>query len=596
MLKTRIEFRCGTPYLSVDGELHAPLAYTTYFEECGAFSDFIRHGYRIFFINVSFTTSPINSVTGFSPFFYGVYEAGEPNYAPFDNQVMQILAECPNALIFPRINISMPKYWTEKNIKETVPTQNAGPRESLYSDAFLRDGAALLIDLVTHIRSSEYAGRIAGYQLCGGATQEWFPHDLFGSFSDLGVRKFHQWLESKYPQANLPPLKREALCGNAPTETTRYYGEFCCEMTAKTVEHFARVLKDYINNEQIVGVFYGYNAFVSDYLWGAHGLRHIIDSPYIDFFSSPCCYDHGRALGVDWGDMMPVDSLKLHGKLCFIECDIRTSLTQAMQRSRPGIYPEGIYTTEDEHGNKTVWAGPDTIELSISALRKAFAHQLVKSSGVWWFDMWGGWYRNDRIMAELETMRQITETSMSKATAGLPSAETVLFIDEKAYANNLRGSDLIDSVNRIRVAMGNTGIPFKQCMVEDAAEVLPRCRAAIFTAPLPSESGKAAIELCQQLQIPCLVSTKSKASFSTAELREFLVANGIHCYNSDGCVVYCGNGYLGVHAVFSGDVRIALPGQYTVKPLLGSNTFSLNNQALTVTMQQHDTALFELTN
>ena len=210
--------------------------------------------------------------------------------------------------------------------------------------------------------------------------------------------------------------------------------------------------------------------------------------------------------------------------------------------------------------------------------------------------MWGGWYRNDRIMAELETMRKITETSMAKATAGLPSAETVLFIDEKAYANNLRGSDLIDSVNRIRVAMGNTGIPFKQCMVEDAVEVLPRCRAAIFTAPLPSESGKAAIELCQQLQIHCLVSTKSKASFSTAELREFLVANGIHCYNSDGCVVYCGNGYLGVHAVFSGDVRIALPGQYTVKPLLGPNTFSLNNQALTVTMQQHDTVLFELTN
>ena len=160
--------------------------------------------------------------------------------------------------------------------------------------------------------------------------------------------------------------------------------------------------------------------------------------------------------------MMPVDSLTLHGKLCFIECDIRTSLTQAMQRSRPGMYPEGIYTTEDEHGNKTVWAGPDTIELSISALRKAFAHQLTKASGVWWFDMWGGWYRNDRIMAELETMRKITETSMAKATAGLPSAETVLFIDEKAYANNLRGSDLIDSVNRIRVAMGNTGIPFKQ--------------------------------------------------------------------------------------------------------------------------------------
>ena len=71
--------------------------------------------------------------------------------------------------------------------------------------------------------------------------------------------------------------------------------------------------------------------------------------------------------------MLPVDSVKLHGKLCFIECDIRTHLTRAMQYSRPGVYPEGIYTTEDEHGSKTVWSGPDTADLSISALRKAFA-------------------------------------------------------------------------------------------------------------------------------------------------------------------------------------------------------------------------------
>ena len=208
--------------------------------------------------------------------------------------------------------------------------------------------------------------------------------------------------------------------------------------------------------------------------------------------------------------------------------------------------------------------------------------------------MWGGWYHDRQILTELERMRQITEAAMSKATAGLPSAETVLFIDEKAYANNVRGTALIDSVNRIRVAMGNTGIPFQQCMVEDAAEVLPHCRAAIFTAPLPSEAGEAAMELCKKRKIPYLHSTVSKSAFSTSKLRDFLTASGVHCYNSDGCVVYCGNGYLGVHCVFSGEVRIALPKQCTVKPLLGSGVVSLENNILTVTMKKHDTALFEL--
>ena len=594
MLKTQIRFHNQRPWLLVDNTLHAPLGYTTYFEECGAFSDFIQRGYRIFFINVSFTASPINNVTGFSPFLYGVYDEDEPNYAPFDCQIMQILKECPDALIFPRINISMPKRWVEKNPHETVITPS-GSRESLFSDAFLRDGATLLTDLVSHIRSAGYSGRIAGYQLCGGATQEWFPHDLSGSYSRPGIRKFRQWSEQRYPQSNLEPPKKEDFTSSVLTEAVSRYGEFCCEMTAKTVEHFARVLKEYIHSEQVVGVFYGYNCFVSDYLWGPHGLRHIIDSPYIDFFSSPCCYDHGRALGVDWGDMLPVDSLKLHGKLCFIECDIRTHLTRAMQHSRPGVYPDGIYTTEDEHGNKTVWAGPDTAELSVSAIRKTFAHQLTKASGIWWFDMWGGWYRDDQLMKELGKMRQIAETAKHRNPSGFPSAETVLFIDEKAYANNVRGSALIDSVNRTRVAMGNTGIPFDICMVEDAHQALPNYRAAIFTAPVPSESGKAAIQLCQKLQIPCLVSCEDKFAFSTAELRDFLTANGIHCYNSDSCVVYCGQGFLGVHSTLSGDIRITLPKSYAVKSLLGAPTPVQDGCALVLSMKKHDTVLFELT-
>ena len=166
-------------------------------------------------------------------------------------------------------------------------------------------------------------------------------------------------------------------------------------MAASAINYFAKELKEYINNEQVVGVFYGYSAFVGNNLYGLHGLNHIIDSPYIDFFSSPCAYDDVRRLGVDWGDMIPVDSLKLHGKLAFIECDIRTYLTRRLHDSRPGRYSEEFYGLTDDNGNKTVWCGPETRDLSVSALRKTFAHQLTKSSGVWWFDMWGGWY-NDK--------------------------------------------------------------------------------------------------------------------------------------------------------------------------------------------------------
>ncbi|MBQ3602490.1 MAG: hypothetical protein IJA02_01465 [Clostridia bacterium] len=588
-----IRFHNGRPYICVDGELCSPQAYTSYFEECAEYSDFISAGYRMFFVNVSFTDLPINNTTGFSPFNTGVFEGAEPDYSEFDCTVNRIFSECPDAFVFPRINISMPRSWLAANPCETVDTPN-GKRESLFSERFMCDGSELLKTLVAHIRSADYAERIAGYQLCGGTTQEWFPHDLFGCFSDIALQKFRFWLEEKYGVSDFPVLSKADFCSGVYNEAAARYGEFCNETVAYTVEHFAKVLKEYINGEQLVGVFYGYNAFVSDYLWGTHGLRCIIDSPYIDFFSSPCAYDEGRRLGFDWGDMLPFESVKQHGKLYFVECDIRTHLTKQMQASRPGRYPEGIYTLYDESGNKTVWHGPDTVENSLSAIRKAFAHQLTHASGIWWFDIWGGWYHDENIMSELKLIKDTVESSVNKNPKLYPSAETVVFVDEKAYLNIPRGNHLCNCLNHTRVRMGNTGIPFDLCMVEDAEKVLGKYSAAIFTAPMPSESGKKAIELCEKLNIPYIQTSEVKPFYSTDELRSFLVSRGVHCYNTDGCVVYCGEGFLAVHSVADGEVKITLPDKSTVRPLLGTDFEVCETDSFTINMNKHETAVFEL--
>lgn len=592
---SKIEFKNGKPLVSVNGELHSPLAYTTYFEECGEYSDFIKSGYKMFFVNVSFTDLPINNVTGFTPFRTGVFEGDEADYSEFDKTVHQILSECPDAMIFPRINIAMPRKWIENNPTECVKTPT-GVRESLCSDAFLRDGAELLKTLVSHIRSADYRDNIAGYQICGGTTQEWMHHDLFGSFSDMGLEQFRMWMLEKYGIENADVPSRELFTKGIVNETTRRYVEFSNEAVATTINHFAKELKEYINNEQIVGAFYGYSAFVGNSLYGLHGLHHIIDSPYIDFFSSPCAYDNIRQPGVDWGDMIPVDSLKLHGKFAFIECDIRTHLTRRMQDSRPGYYSDDGFFLTDANGNKTVWCGPETLELTLSALRKAFAHQLIKSSAVWWFDMWGGWYHDYKIMDEISTMKAIADCSVNKNSADYPDPQVVLFVDEKAYANIPYSNPLDRTVSDTRVAMGNTGIPFDLCMVEDAEKVLHKYKAAIFTAPIPSDSGKTAVEICKKLNIPYILSDTEKSWFTTDELRDFLVDSGVHCYNSDGCVVYCDGGFLGIHSIRDGEISIDLPKKYTVKPLLGATVPECETDKLLLDMKKYDTVIFELQN
>lgn len=593
MPKSSIEFRNSRPYIRIGSSLNTAMAYTTYFEELGEYSDFIAAGYRIYFINVSFTDLPINNNTGFSPFRKGVFEGNEPDYSEFDETVRRVVAECPDACIFPRINIAMPRKWLAAHPYETVST-TCGNRESFSSDLFRRDGARLLKTLVDHIRSADYAENIAGYQVCGGTTQEWMHHDMSGSYSEPGLKRFALWLKEKYGAENVPDIKKEDLTKPGYSRDVSRYFEFCGETAAKTVEYFAKELKGFIGGEQIVGAFYGYHAFVNDCLLGLHGLRFIIDSPYIDFFSSPCCYDAGRQLGVDWGDMLSGESVKQHGKLYFVECDIRTHLTQPMQASRPGVYPDGIYLQYDEHGNKTVWCGPDTCELSLSAIRKAYAHQLTKGNGIWWFDMWGGWYHDEAIMAELAQMKRIAAEATDKDAAACPRAEAVIFIDEKAYINIPRGTCFADSVNNIRVAAGNTGVPFDLCMVEDAEKVLGNYSAAVFTSAFPSESGKVAVELCKKLGIPYISASVEKQSYTTRELRDFFVSCGVHCYNAKDNIIYCGEGFIAVHAVRDGEIEISLPQKYTVKPLFGADIPECETDTVRLTMEKYGTAVFEL--
>ncbi len=190
----------------------------------------------MFFVNVSFVDLPINNNTGFTPFRTGAFEKQEPDYSEFDGTVKRILSECPEAFIFPRINIAMPRWLIEKNPYETVETPT-GKRESLYSDLFRNDGAELLKKLVSHIRSSDYSGRIAGYQVCGGITQEWMHHDLFGSFSDMRFGKFRVWMKERYGISDVPTLTKNDFSGDFNL-TVSCYGEFCCEKADENGEYF----------------------------------------------------------------------------------------------------------------------------------------------------------------------------------------------------------------------------------------------------------------------------------------------------------------------------------------------------------------------
>ena len=595
MHKSEIRQIKNTPTLFIDGVPTTAMAYTTYFEERSNCADFVNIGYRLFFVNASFTTLPINSAsTGFSPFRVGVFENEEtPDYSEFEREVYRILDAAPDAVIFPRIYVSMPKQWILSHPDDVTLTQKGGYREILFSESFRKDAAKLLERFIKHIKSSDYAYSIGGWQICGGQTQEWFHHDLFGSLCEASKYPYKRWLVEKYGDSEAAlPEKNEYIYsgkGENTNENAIRYSLFCNEEVAKSIDHFAKIIKENTDYSQIVGVFYGYSFESCDTaLLGSHALQCLIDSQNVDFFSSPNSYQGNRKFGIDWVDMMPVHSIKLHGKLCFIECDVRTHLTRAIQDVRPGEYADHLYRTDT---GDTLWVGPPTVELSREALRKCFAHQAANGSAIWWFDMWGGWYDDPILMKELLDMKNIySNKSINEVNS--PTKEVVFFADERGYARLFNASPQLNGIHQTRLAMGNTGVPYDIYTVEDAESILGNYKVAVFPMPTSSEAGNKAKKLCGKMGIPYLSATTDHCALTIAELKDFYKSHGIHFYSEENDVVYLGNGYIGLHSSIAGRKRLILPEHHSISAIFGANTFETINGSIEFDLKENQTALF----
>lgn len=590
--RSSIENYGGVPTLFINGEPQPALAYMTYFQENNEYESFTLAGYELFSLPVFFSTRGINTLSNISPFEQGIFEIkGEPNFEIFDQNIETILEQNSNAYILPRMNISMPTWWEEENPTEVNITEDwESKRESFYSEKWRKDAGELVLQFIKHINQSDYRDRILGYQIACGNTEEWFHFDLNGGIGPAAERGFEAFIKQMYPDEvgdydGLPKFKSDNEMITDDLHHRRFL-EFCSLAVADAISYFSGLVKEATNYQLIVGTFYGYGLEVYNSLYGTHALNYLLDNENIDFFCSPNSYQFQRKAGIDWPDMTVTDSMKLHNKFYFAECDIRTSLTKWINDSREGAALEGTYNSE-------LWFGPKTIEDSLQLIRKTFTRQLIKGNGLWWFDMWGGWFENETIMEEMKAYEEIATVALhDKKRESV--AKVAVFTDEAAYQYLNPRSQAGSIVSDARHELGLTAVPYDSYDLNDFESVYKNYEAIIFLSPVVRQEMQQAINLAQESQIATLSINLQTPELSVKQLRDFYKDNEIHIWCKTDDVIYVNDNFIAVHAATSGKKTLNLDRERNITQLLPQETNSFKSDQITVEMNEYETILFRL--
>ena len=529
--KTTSEVRkhLGLPALFINGE-HVPgAAYITYITHKNCYRDFAKAGYRLFSMPVFFATRGINAFSGIPAFAEGIFENREPDFAILDREVRRILDVCPDAMIFPRVNMSLPQWWDEENPEELSDfSVNNGPRRTCFaSDKWAEETKRMLKLTIAHISAADYVDHICGYQLAGGNTEEWFSFDGKGSDGKRSQEKFRSLVEA-----------------GTSEDTRAAYLQFLSQVVADRICEFAAYAKELTDRKLIIGSFYGYTLDCVEPHRCHCAMKTVLNCPDIDFLCSPLCYEDGRPAGRDHASHLAVDSLKLHGKLYFSENDTRTDLA-----GPPFDLP---------YYQASVWTGPP-LPISTQIMNMHFSRALCHGHAFWWFDMWGGWYRRPEYMSIAQRAREIVTESMSKSLES--TAKIAVFVDEAAYCRIPEGNSVAHQVCfRIRHALGKTSVPYDIYLASDFDAVRSRYQAYIFLIPLETETILAAMDYATAGKIPFLVIDGSNYQITTDELRKFCKQAGIQPLFDHDAVVFENQSYLFIHACQAGVHHV--PGKY----------------------------------
>jgi len=590
-----VKNREGVPALFVNGTAYPPYAYMSYLGEPRFYQEMEKVGLHLYNIPAYLGDRGINSISGIKPFRSAIW-VGENklDYTSIRKDFDDLIASDSNAMAIIRVHLDAPVWW-ETLHPESASLQPDGStfRTSMYSTLWKEEAGKILAQLVRWLEQSPYAKHLIGIHVAGGLTEEWMYHfrDEFYDESSVRLESFREWLRTRY-SGDVERLRRSwnrhdvtfenaqlgDISGKVRTDRWRLpdtAGQvfdtfvFHGETTADNIAHFCRIVKEASRGRLLTGAFYGYHYFVDDPRRGHGALAKLLRCPDLDYLSSP--NDYHRVIGEDWAPFAAIKSVQLHGKLWLAENDTRTSITTLLRDRAPHIQPEGTAYTDG------VWLGPKSMDESEALLWKNLGRMLAYGYGGWWFDMWGGWFSDPKLMHIIASGQRFFERYPDEAFPAM-APKVAVIVDEKLGAMDASFGKLTGNLLRNRYALGKIGAPYDLYLREDLDAVKAGQYQVVWYMGLLSltDEEQSFLEEATR-QGAWMVWTDgvrstvyqpdgevqrmdAKIQWDAPEISELLGRAGVHRYLEGGTdVLYAGRGWICLHTADGGDKLIKLP-------------------------------------
>lgn len=448
----------GTPALYVNGKLASQVLAAPYVPGPSDFTDFTRAGISIFDIYLLFDWK--------GPEQY--------DFQKIDSKMDEYLKLKPDALFIARVLLTPDDWWCTAFPEDITMRDDGTPagmfgkrcHPSLASEHYRELSHKAMKAFLDHVEG-KYGNNILGYQVGNGFGGEWLmfnsfwetrpgqkPPTKFGveDYSPAARREFRAWLKRKYRSESSfrhawhddkisfetadPPNEKERYSTThgiffdpAVSQRVPDYFQFFNEMVSRVLVENASWVKELTQRKKIVGAFYGY-------LWcnfpnlsvvhtGHLGMERVFSSADIDFIASPYTYDNKGIGGPNNSQTLPAD-VQLHGKLYFNEVDTETHIHQRQWR----------------WGNSL--RNPRNFDETKALLTRDYAYALTNGFGMWWTDLFGGTYHDDKIIDLLGQLKNIDNRYLEADRQS--TAEIAVVLDESSFTYFGDGEPLFNAL------------------------------------------------------------------------------------------------------------------------------------------------------